>query len=345
MLFRSRYSELVTGKDLLAFCQDNCNSDLKYHITKWLFNHLTNSQEYLESFAAILQSEENLNLSDFNLNNFNFPKIISYIHHIKSLNLQKNLLTYIPDEISDLSQLESIDISDNPINYINPIIQKCENLKEIKANLNLSNDPILKTINERGQNQGKKIAINYRFKIVVLGAPKVGKSSITRGYVDRKIRGNYPSEEGVSLITKEVTISNQNLTQFITLQIWEMGLQNLEKNKNDSYRGIAFLMRNAHGGIIIFNNNDFSTFQQAERYIKEVRKEVGGIPLILLNNKYDLTDNQQKTQQLHKKIQKFIRKYRLTAYQNIEAKNLQAIDNIFFTLIDSMISYQVNSKR
>lgn len=127
----------------------------------------------------------------------------------------------------------------------------------------------------------ENLVYDYLFKVVVVGDPGVGKSSICTGFTKQV----FPPGPIIANITVEFDWRTIEVEcKKIKLQIWDTAGQNY-------YRGISRIYyRGAHGVFIVNDVTNELTFSWLESWlngVKELAPE--GIPVIVLGNKSDLT--------------------------------------------------------
>ena len=140
------------------------------------------------------------------------------------------------------------------------------------------------------------VKISYRGKVVLLGAPSVGKTSLLARYVDDKFSPEYHQTVGANFLIKEVDLKNvidnlnlmnPNLTKDIKdkgfkLYFWDIGGQEQNLFANEYY----FVQ--AVGAMVIFSLNDKTTFNQVDFWVQKLRELSGEVPYIIVGNKSDL---------------------------------------------------------
>ena len=138
--------------------------------------------------------------------------------------------------------------------------------------------------------------ISYRGKVVLLGAPSVGKTSLLARYVDDTFSTEYHQTVGANFLIKEVdlkniinnlNLNNPNLSKDIQekgfkLFFWDLGGQVQSLFANEYY----FVQ--AVGAMVVFSLNDRSTFQQIEFWIQKLIELSGNVPFVIVGNKSDL---------------------------------------------------------
>ena len=123
-------------------------------------------------------------------------------------------------------------------------------------------------------------------KIVVLGDPAVGKTSLIRRFVIDAFDDKYLTTIGAKIVKKEVPLRSGGAKpdMDVTLMIWDIaGQKTLGNVKQAYYRG-------AEGAMIICDITRRETLLATIDWIKTLMQVTGEIPVVLLANKCDLMD-------------------------------------------------------
>eukprot|EP00831_Metopus_contortus_P057105 TRINITY_DN4962_c0_g1_i1.p1 TRINITY_DN4962_c0_g1~~TRINITY_DN4962_c0_g1_i1.p1 ORF type:complete len:221 (+),score=49.39 TRINITY_DN4962_c0_g1_i1:99-761(+) len=119
------------------------------------------------------------------------------------------------------------------------------------------------------------------YKIVVLGAARVGKTSLTEKYVNKTFSDHRQKTMDASYLSKECMLDDKSI---VTLNIWDTAGQEI-------YHAMAQLYyRDADGAVIVFDLGDIDTFETADKWLKELKQFVGEIPIVIAGNKCDLPE-------------------------------------------------------
>ncbi|MFX1324201.1 MAG: Rab family GTPase [Promethearchaeota archaeon] len=120
------------------------------------------------------------------------------------------------------------------------------------------------------------------FKIIIIGEPAVGKTSLVKRFVSGKFTRDYLSSIGTNIYTKKLELDNE--TQ-ITLQLWDIAGQERWINMRRSYYS------GAKGVIIVGDLTRENTFVQIEKFwALDIGRFCSKAPILLLANKLDLTN-------------------------------------------------------
>lgn len=124
----------------------------------------------------------------------------------------------------------------------------------------------------------KKLA----FKIVVIGDPSVGKTSVIRRFSENKFSKSYLPTIGADFNLKVIELPNAQ----VIMTVWDIG----GHDRFDSIR--TFYYSGAHGGIIAFDLTRKDTLESVKQWGEDILKGAGEkIPIIIMANKADLKDS------------------------------------------------------
>jgi small GTP-binding protein len=119
---------------------------------------------------------------------------------------------------------------------------------------------------------------SYLLKIVTVGAPAVGKTSMIVRYSTGTFREHYSPTLGTSFAYKELDFDDSH----VDLQIWDLGSQDfLERVRSHYYKG-------ATGVIYMFDVTRPETLAQIYDWKNEVERNLSEYEGLLIGNKTDL---------------------------------------------------------
>ena len=108
------------------------------------------------------------------------------------------------------------------------------------------------------ENSDKKLA----FKIIVIGDPSVGKTSLIRRYSDNKFDISYLPTIGADFNLKIVELPNIE----VILTIWDIG-------GHDRFSAIrSFYYQGAQAGVMVFDRSRKETFKSIEKWKSDLEK-------------------------------------------------------------------------
>ena len=119
---------------------------------------------------------------------------------------------------------------------------------------------------------------SYLLKIVTVGAPAVGKTSMIVRYSTGTFREHYSPTLGTSFAYKELDFDNNH----VDMQIWDLGSQDfLERVRSHYYKG-------ATGVVYMFDVTRPETLAQLHDWRDEVNRNLTDYESLLIGNKTDL---------------------------------------------------------
>jgi small GTP-binding protein len=142
---------------------------------------------------------------------------------------------------------------------------------------------ILILINQNKMTEDYKKSYDFLYKIVLIGNSGVGKSNLLLRFARDEFELETKSTIGVEFRSVDVEIDDK----IIKAQIWDTAGQ-------ERYRAItSAYYRGASGAILVFDITKADTFIQISRWYEELREHTENIPIILIGNKFDLSDDRQ----------------------------------------------------
>ncbi len=119
---------------------------------------------------------------------------------------------------------------------------------------------------------------DYKWKIVVIGDPSVGKTSLMLQYTQKKFRELYIPTVGVQISRKILKIQDFSCS----LNIWDIAGQQKFSNVR------RFFFEGADGAIIIFDLTDKQSFINSSTWYKDYLSLTHNKFGVLIGNKIDL---------------------------------------------------------
>ncbi|KAK4336623.1 hypothetical protein RND71_043735 [Anisodus tanguticus] len=125
----------------------------------------------------------------------------------------------------------------------------------------------------------KEDEYDYLFKVVLIGDSGVGKSNLLSRFTRNQFNLESKSTIGVEFATRSIHVDGKT----IKAQIWDTAGQ-------ERYRAItSAYYRGAVGGLLIYDIAKHLTYENVDRWIKELRDHAdNNIIIMLVGNKSDL---------------------------------------------------------
>lgn len=121
-----------------------------------------------------------------------------------------------------------------------------------------------------------------RFKVVLLGEGRVGKTSILLRYTKGEYSDKQVSTLQASYLDKKLTVGS---TQ-VQLSIWDTAGQERFHALGPIY------YRDAAGALLVYDITDQQSFEKVKNWVKELKKIVGNdIVIVIAGNKIDMEKN------------------------------------------------------
>ena len=127
-------------------------------------------------------------------------------------------------------------------------------------------------------------------KIVLLGDPAVGKTSLIKRYVLDVFNDNYLTTLGTKITSKKLIYHDSaNNPVELTLMIWDvMGQKEYKMIHETAYQG-------SRGAIVVCDLTRKETLQNLTNWVNSLYKVTNDVPIVIVGNKNDLTDKHQFT--------------------------------------------------
>ncbi|MFX1431858.1 MAG: Rab family GTPase [Promethearchaeota archaeon] len=178
-----------------------------------------------------------------------------------------------------------------------------------------------------------KVKIKNTFKILVLGAPGVGKTTLIEQYSDTLFEKDVAPKVGVNFFLKQIKIGGYNYR----LQFWDF----FNEEKFGSLHTLYY--KGASAIFYIFDLSKPETFEYCQNHLKKVWNESKLIkcPVLLIGNKADLVENKKDIDR--NKYKDFVRKEGLLGYIETSMNNINSVMDIVPIIIQNNLkkNYQV----
>jgi len=121
-----------------------------------------------------------------------------------------------------------------------------------------------------------------RYKVVLLGEGRVGKTSILLRFVRGEYSDKQQSTLQASYLDKKVSTGGQQCN----LSIWDTAGQERFHALGPIY------YRDADGALLVYDITDFESFTKVRKWVRELKRIVGNdISIVIAGNKIDLEKN------------------------------------------------------
>jgi len=168
---------------------------------------------------------------------------------------------------------------------------------------------------------------HYSFKVLLLGAPSVGKTSIFYRYVKNQFIHDYITTIGINYLTKEITLDSKKIAKLVILDIG--GQKKFKFLRKKFYEG-------ANGALVIFDLTQLKTYEAIEGWLSEMFEILQeNIPFIIIGNKLDLV--KEFTRSVEKDIVKDYTERKNSIYLETSAKTGENVEEVFKELTHRMI--------
>eukprot|EP01063_Lacrimia_lanifica_P024367 TRINITY_DN32290_c0_g1_i1.p3 TRINITY_DN32290_c0_g1~~TRINITY_DN32290_c0_g1_i1.p3 ORF type:complete len:208 (+),score=97.86 TRINITY_DN32290_c0_g1_i1:142-765(+) len=171
-----------------------------------------------------------------------------------------------------------------------------------------------------------------KFKIVLLGEGRVGKTSLVKRYVLDEFSDSQKSTVQASMYSsKKVQVDDTT----VTVSIWDTAGQ-------ERFRALGpIYYRDANGALVVYDITDADTFDKVKMWVRELRKMVGDdIRIVVAGNKADMMSKRTVDENM-------VLNYcaELDAeHIYTSAKNGSGVQDVFMTLTKGMLKTRHSGK-
>ncbi|MBY9007387.1 MAG: GTP-binding protein [Candidatus Lokiarchaeota archaeon] len=186
--------------------------------------------------------------------------------------------------------------------------------------------------------------MSFRGKVVLLGDPAVGKTSLLNRYIDDKFPDEYLPTVGANFLVTEVDLTSiidklekldnelkeKVKNKGLKIYFWDIGGQPDKLFANEYY----FL--DAVGAIVVFNLVDEESLKNLEFWISKLRELSGEVPFIIVGNKIDLSEGRKISETLiRKKVEEYGVEYHETSAKTNENVK-KAFESLSIKILNNM---------
>eukprot|EP01031_Cornospumella_fuschlensis_P031872 gene31871-38537_t len=163
-----------------------------------------------------------------------------------------------------------------------------------------------------------------RFKVVLLGEGRVGKTSILLRYIKGEYTDRQVSTLQASYLDKRVSVGATP----VQLSVWDTAGQERFHALGPIY------YRDASGALLVYDITDAESFNKVKNWVKELRKIVGNdIILVIAGNKIDLEKNRHVNEE---EAARYAESVGALHFQT-SAKANKGLDDVFNALAQKML--------
>ena len=168
---------------------------------------------------------------------------------------------------------------------------------------------------------------DVKYKIMVLGESKVGKTSLIKRYTKDQFGGVYLTTVGMDFQDKIIEIEDKK----VRLQVWDTAGQERFRNVTKSY------FQSSRGLLVVYDITDKESFEKINFWIENIKNNAPeNVKLILVGNKCDLANERKVTIE---DGENKARNYNIKFFES-SAKDGTNVNELFFYLANEI--YQDN---
>jgi small GTP-binding protein len=121
---------------------------------------------------------------------------------------------------------------------------------------------------------------DYKFKLSLIGAASVGKTSLILRYVKNSFKNDLKSTIGTNFMIKPVTVDGIK----VQLVIFDIGAQDQFISMRAKY------FQGSNASIAVYDITSLDSLHTLPEWIMSLREVCGNIPILVVGNKIDLAD-------------------------------------------------------
>lgn len=173
----------------------------------------------------------------------------------------------------------------------------------------------------------------YGFKITVVGDGAVGKTSLIKKYTQGSFQKEYIATLGTQFSKYEEIVDGEK----VELYLWDIaGQDQFQALRQRFYTG-------SNGAIIVFSHTpeQVRSFDNVPRWLDDLKKHCGNIPIVLFGNKIDLVDEvilssnpSLPTSDIN--VRQFAKNNRFIGYYKTSALTGQGVTDAFKVLVKKL---------
>ena len=174
-------------------------------------------------------------------------------------------------------------------------------------------------------------AVDFVFKVSVIGDGQVGKTSLIRRYTQASFQQQYIKTIGAQFSTYSDELDGLTCK----LSLWDIAGQ------EDHFFLRPVFYKGTSCAIIVFSleetDDGRESFKRVPVWQAEIKKFCGEIPIVLFGNKVDLVDDAALDDEM---VLKLVQKRGLIGYYKTSAKTGENVVDAFKTIIKELITQE-----
>ena len=164
---------------------------------------------------------------------------------------------------------------------------------------------------------------DVKYKIMVLGESKVGKTSLIKRYTKDQFGGVYLTTVGMDFQDKIIEIEDKK----VRLQIWDTAGQERFRNVTKSY------FQSSQGLVLVYDITDRESFEKLNFWVDNIKNNAPeNAKFILVGNKCDLA-NERKVS--YEEGENYAKKFNIKFFES-SAKDGTNVKEFFFYLANEI---------
>lgn len=171
-----------------------------------------------------------------------------------------------------------------------------------------------------------------KFKVVLLGEGRVGKTSILLRYIKGEYDDRQVSTLQASYLDKRLMVDNTK----VQLSLWDTAGQERFHALGPIY------YRDADGALLVYDITDEESFKKVRTWVRELRRIVGDdIDISIAGNKVDLHRNRKVNEEEAKRYAESVG----ASHFNTSAKLNRGLEDVFVELTKRMLQRTASKKK